>query len=340
MSRDTFDILRDKQNAANAAKRAKARQPFVSGFCQNVQRELHDPCKTGYISAKDQTWVQCACDCHAAASHEAESTGVLLELPDLIQGSDEWHDQRRGMVTASAVGQLITASTLKPASNDYSRGLTALLVAERITGYTEPTYINDDMLRGIEDEPRAIEKYSEHYAPVVTTGFMVRDYGTHQLGYSPDGLVGADGLVEVKSRRQKKHLQTILSGQVPAENMAQLQCGLLVSGREWLDYISYCGGMPLWVKRVYPDQRWFDAITAAVEQFETTAAEMVAAYRKATTGLPARASAWHRNGDGDLEWISPPPCAPHETNQTTPPRETSRDAWTSLATPRLRSLTS
>ena len=228
MSRDMFDILRDKQNAANAAKRAKARQPFVSGFCQNVQRDLHDPCKTGYISAKDQTWVQCACDCHAVASHEAESAGVLLELPDLIQGSDEWHDQRRGMVTASAVGQLITASTLKPASNDYSRGLTALLVAERITGYTEPTYINDDMLRGIEDEPRAIEKYGEHYAPVVTTGFMVRDYGTHQLGYSPDGLVGADGLVEVKSRRQKKHLQTILSGQVPAENMAQLQCGLLV----------------------------------------------------------------------------------------------------------------
>ena len=177
MSRDTFDILRDKQNAANAAKRAKARQPFVSGFCQNVQRDLHDPCKTGYISAKDQTWVQCACDCHAAASHEAEDTRALIELPGLIQGSDEWHDQRRGMVTASAVGQLITASTLKPASNDYSRGLTALLVAERITGYTEPTYINDDMLRGIEDEPRAIEKYSEHYAPVVTTGFMVRDYG-------------------------------------------------------------------------------------------------------------------------------------------------------------------
>jgi hypothetical protein len=46
--------------------------------------------------------------------------------------------------------------------------------------------------------------------------------------------------------------------------MAQLQCGLLVSGRKWIDYVSYCGGMPLYVKRVEPDERWFDAIVEAV----------------------------------------------------------------------------
>jgi hypothetical protein len=73
---------------------------------------------------------------------------------------------------------------------------------------------------------------------------------------------------------------------VPPENMAQLQAGLLVSGREWIDYISYCGGMPLWVKRVLPDERWFDAITAAVITFEEAAAEMVAAYETATAGMP------------------------------------------------------
>ncbi len=126
----------------------------------------------------------------------------LIELPDLIQGSDEWHAQRRGLVTASVVGKLVTGKTLTPAANDESRGLTAVLVAERITGYTEPSYMNDDMLRGIEDEPRAVEVYSEHYAPVTTTGFMVRDDFGFQIGYSPDGLVGQDGLVEVKSRRQ------------------------------------------------------------------------------------------------------------------------------------------
>lgn len=210
----------------------------------------------------------------------------LTILPDLEQGSDEWHDQRRGMITASVVGNLITARTLKPASNDYSRGLTALLAAERITGYTDPTYVSDDMWRGKEDEPRAREKYSEHFAPVTTAGFMVRDDWGFKIGYSPDGLVGEDGLIEIKSRRQKKQLTTVLADQVPAENYAQLQCGLLVSGRDWIDYLSYSGGMHLWRKRVYPDADYHAAIVRAVEQFERTAAEMVATYNAATQGLP------------------------------------------------------
>ena len=211
---------------------------------------------------------------------------TLIELPDLIQGTDDWLDQRRGIVTASVVGQLVTAKTCKPADNDYSRALTALLVAERITGWTDPVYVNDDMLRGHEDEPRARDLYSEKYAPVRESGFMVRDFGDYRIGYSPDGLVDDDGLIEVKSRRQKKQLQTILADEVPPENMPQIQCGLLVSGREWCDYLSYCGGMPMYRKRVSPDQRWFDAIKAAVEKFEKTAAEMVAQYEAAIVGLP------------------------------------------------------
>lgn len=210
----------------------------------------------------------------------------MTELPDLIQGTDEWHDQRRGLVTASVVGKLVTSRTLMPANNDESRGLTAMLVAERITGYTDPTYMSDDMLRGCEDEPRAVDVYSEHFAPVTTSGFMVRDDWGYRIGYSPDGLVGGDGLIEVKSRRQKKHLQTILADEVPPENMAQLQCGLLVSGREWIDYVSYCGGMPLYRKRVEPSAAWFDGIVKAVEAFEDNAAQMVAAYDQATAGLP------------------------------------------------------
>lgn len=215
-----------------------------------------------------------------------EAGPTLIELPDLEQGSEEWHAQRRGIVTASVVGQLITVKTLKPASNDVSRGLTRLLVAERITGWTDPTYISDDMLRGIEDEPRARDLYSEHYAQVTETGFMIREDRDVRIGYSPDGLVGNDGLIEVKSRRQKKHLETILSGHPPTENMAQMQCGLLVSGREWCDYISYCGGMPMWVHRVHPDRRWFDAITAAVDIFEKNAAEMIHHYEESVAGFP------------------------------------------------------
>jgi hypothetical protein len=128
---------------------------------------------------------------------------ALTELSDLIQGSDAWLDQRRGMVTASVVGKLVTAKTIRPASNDESRALTALLVAERITGYTDPVYVSGDMLRGVEDEPRAVEVYSEHYAPVTPSGFMVRDDWGFSIGYSA-GRAG---------RRRRPHRGQVAAGE-------------------------------------------------------------------------------------------------------------------------------
>jgi len=205
---------------------------------------------------------------------------------DLEQGTPEWLAARAGIVTASVVGQLVTAKTVKPAANDYSRALTATLVAERITGHVEPIHEAADMLRGTLDEPYARDLYSEHYAPATEVGFIVRDDWGFRLGYSPDGLVGDDGLIEIKSRRQKKQLATILADEVPLENMAQIQCGLLVTGREWLDYVSYCGGMPLYVTRVLPDPKWHAAIIDAVTIFEETAAQMLEAYAVAVDGSP------------------------------------------------------
>lgn len=204
---------------------------------------------------------------------------------ELEQGSDEWLAARRGLVTASVVGKLITPSTVKPARNDTSRGLTAALAAERITGHTEAFHETEDMRRGTLDEPYAREVYSEHYAEAAEIGFMIRDNWGYKIGYSPDGIVGNDGLIEIKSRVQKIQLATILADEVPLGNMAQIQCGLLVSGRDWCDYVSFCSGMPLFVKRVFPDQRWFDAITAAVKQFESDAAEMIEKYTDATRDL-------------------------------------------------------
>jgi hypothetical protein len=213
---------------------------------------------------------------------------TLTILESLEQGTEEWADQRRGMVTASVVGKLVTARTLKPADNDESRGLTALLVAERITGWTDPTYMNDDMWRGVTEEPRARDWYGEQFAmPVCEVGFMILERDGWTLGYSPDGLVGTNGLIEVKAPRAKAHLRTILSGEVPGHYMAQLQAGLLVSGREWIDYLSWCGGMPPFVKRVLPDPKWHEAIVAAVEKFEQTAEAMTADFRALTHGLPA-----------------------------------------------------
>lgn len=211
---------------------------------------------------------------------------TLRILPDLEQGTDEWHDQRRGIVTASVVGKLLTPQG-KVADNDYSRGLTTLLVAERITGWTDPTYFNADMFRGVECEPIARDIYSGLYQQATECGFMVLEEEGWRLGYSPDGLVGDDGLLEIKAPRAKGHLSTILADEVPAAHMPQLQAGLLVSGRKWVDFVSFCGGMPMFVKRVLPDPVWFAAITDAVERFELNAAEMVSVYKQATKNMPA-----------------------------------------------------
>ena len=216
------------------------------------------------------------------------------------QGTDEWLEARRGIVTASVVGRLITP-TLKHANNDTSRGLVRELVAERITGRVVPTYPSRDMERGTLDEPYAREVYAEHYAPVAEVGFMVREINGARLGYSPDGLVGDDGLIEIKSRQPKVHLAHILADRVPAENMAQIQCGLLVSGRSWCDYISYCGGMPLWTKRVTPHPAWQVAITDALEAFEEAAEDTLKAYRAAVYGRPETEYIDHYLDDVELK---------------------------------------
>ena len=213
---------------------------------------------------------------------------MSLHVYDQIeQGSEEWHAARRGIITASVVGQFITPKTIKVAANDKTRAMAYQLIAERITGHTEDTYVSRDMEAGHFIEPLARDLYSEHYAPATEVGFMVRDDWGFKIGYSPDGIVGDDGLIEIKRRFAKFHLQTILSDEVPLEHMAQCQTGLIVSGRKWIDFISYCGGMPLCVKRVLPDRLWREAILKAVLDFEESAEIMIDAYHAATLGMPA-----------------------------------------------------
>jgi len=212
----------------------------------------------------------------------------LHEFNAIEQGSEAWHDQRRGMVTASVVSKLVTP-TLKVAENETSRGLVATLVAERITGYTEPSFMNDDMMRGVLHEPIARDKYAEHNSVTVDeTGFLVRiDLAGHELGASPDGLVGDDGGIEVKCPRAKTHISTIVADKVPGQYMAQIQTCLLVSGRDWWDFVSFCAGLPLFIKRVHPDPAWAEAIVSALLAFEESAADLAANYRAAAAGLPA-----------------------------------------------------
>jgi hypothetical protein len=186
---------------------------------------------------------------------------------DIEQGSEEWHALRCGILTASEMKFIVTP-TLKPASNDKERAHLFELLGQRITQHTEPRYISDDMLRGHEDEIEARIRYAENFAPVTECGFVTNDDHGFVIGYSPDGLVDYDGLIECKSRRQKYQVETILADRVPEEYMLQIQTGLLVTGREWLDFVSYCAGLPMFVKRVFPDELYQEAIIAAAIGFE------------------------------------------------------------------------
>lgn len=197
---------------------------------------------------------------------------------DFIQGSDEWYAARRGLLTASEMRLIITPS-LKVASNDKSRAHLYELLAQRISGYTEPSYVGDDMLRGHFEESLARQTYVGHFAPVEEVGFITNDEWGFTLGCSPDGLVGDDGLIEIKSRRQKFQTATIIEEIVPDEYVIQVQTELLVTRRKWCDFVSYCGGMPMIAIRVYPDTTIQDAIIEAARAFETRLSEKAEIYQ-------------------------------------------------------------
>jgi predicted phage-related endonuclease len=196
---------------------------------------------------------------------------------DLEQGSEEWLAARRGLLTASEM-RLILTPTLKPAKNEKERAHLFELLAQRISGYVEPTYIVDDMLRGMADEITARALYADNYAQVEEMGFITNDRWGFTIGYSPDGLVGNDGLIECKSRRQKYQIKTIFENVIPEEYYLQIQTGLLVSERKWLDFISYSGGLPMITMRAYPDKKVMDAIVEAATEFEERLSEAKKTY--------------------------------------------------------------
>lgn len=208
---------------------------------------------------------------------------MIRYFNDLEQGSDEWLAARCGLITASEV-KLILTPTLNAASNDKSRAHFWELLSQRISRYVEPRFVTDDMLRGQVDEIEARALYEQHYAPVQEVGFITNDRWGFTLGYSPDGLVGSDGAIECKSRRQRFQVETILccveDRTIPEDFILQVQTGLLVSERQWLDLVSYSGGLPLVVIRAYPDPRIQEAIIEAASRFERWAADQMQQYRE------------------------------------------------------------
>lgn len=184
---------------------------------------------------------------------------------ELEQGTDAWHESRMGIVTMSRVATLLVNG--KGAGGWGAGAMTYMceLIAERMTGEPAEGWAgNAHTERGHELEPIARELYQER------TGNNVEEVGiilNHGAGYSPDGLVGSDGLLEIKTKKPNLQVEVLLAGEIPKEHLAQVQGGLWVSEREWLDFVSYWPGMPLFVKRAYRDEKMIARIAERVEAF-------------------------------------------------------------------------
>lgn len=203
---------------------------------------------------------------------------------DLIQGTDEWHQARLGLLTASEMKNVITP-TLKIADNKDTRTHLYKLVDERASQYLEDHFESYDMMRGKVEEIYAKDLYSQKIAQVKDCGFITNNRWGFTLGFSPDGMVGDDGMIEIKSRAGKYQVQTIIDDVVPKEHIIQVQTGLLISERKWCDFISYSNGRPMFVKRVLPDEKIQSAIEEACHAFEKRAAELLKIYVEKSQGM-------------------------------------------------------
>lgn len=188
------------------------------------------------------------------------------------QGSDDWHKKRLGIITASQINSILTPKG-QPAKNQAMRDFACKLAAEREYDFIEDNYQSFDMLRGHFQEEIARDIYDETFDRVEQCGIIRTMINGVMVGASPDGLINKDGGIEIKSRAPKFQVKTILSGEVPDEYMNQIQTILLVSAREWLDFVQYSNGLPLFVKRVAIDEERQSLIVKAIVEFEKVVCE-------------------------------------------------------------------
>jgi putative phage-type endonuclease len=199
------------------------------------------------------------------------------------QRSDEWYEARRGKVTASRINDIL--KTIRNGNYAASRrNYAAQLVTERLTGKVEvPAYSNEYMEWGKEQEPVARDKYVEKTgANVEEVGFI--DHPTiANAGASPDGLIGEDGLLEIKCFIKANHIELLLTEEVKEQYRLQMLWQMACTGRKWCDFVSYNPELPedmqLFVKRFERDDeeirqleqeiKWFlDEVDATVKELE------------------------------------------------------------------------
>jgi len=190
---------------------------------------------------------------------------TAIYVRDIEQGTDEWRALRLGIATASRFDSIIT-----PAKGELSKqadGYARELLAEWLSGQAAETYQSAWMARGNDMEPEARDYYAfERETVVERVGFVYAD-DSRMYGCSPDGLIGDDGLLEMKNPKPSTHIGYLLNGGLPLDYRPQVQGSLLVTGRAWCDFLSYCPGLPPLLLRVTRDEDYIGKMRAALAAF-------------------------------------------------------------------------
>ena len=185
-----------------------------------------------------------------------------MRIIDCVQGSDEWLGARAGIPTASNFDMIVTSK------GDRSKSLEKYLYAlagERLIGRSDEKYSNAIMQRGVELEAEARQLYEIITDQTVEQVGLCLSDGPIIYGASPDGLVGEDGLLEIKCPKLSTHVGYLLKGVVPIEYIPQVQGQMLVTGRKWCEFLSYYPGISPFIIRVERDDRFLMRLSAELQ---------------------------------------------------------------------------
>ena len=190
-------------------------------------------------------------------------------MTEIIQGSAEWLAIRLGNVRASRVADVVANTTTGCVAS--RANYMAQLIAERLTGTPAESFTNAAMAWGSEKEPDARRAYEwQTDCSVVEIGF-VPHLTIAMSGASPDGLIGDDGLVEIKCPNTATHIDTLLGQTAPAKYVTQMQWQMACTGRKWCDFVSFDPRLPeemsLFVRRVERDDARIAELEAMVAEF-------------------------------------------------------------------------
>lgn len=192
-----------------------------------------------------------------------------MNVFDVEQGSAEWAQLRLGRVTASRIADVVarTKSGYGASRGNYM----AQLIAERLTGQAQESYINAAMQHGLDTEAEARAAYEFRRNLDVTQVGFVGHPTIDMAGCSPDGLVGEHGLVEVKCPNTGTHLDTLIGQTIPDKYQKQALWQMACTGRQWVDFVSYDPRLPeamrLWVSRIERDRAAIAELEQAVRDF-------------------------------------------------------------------------